>query len=373
MIYNDFKGLKLSSLGLGTMRLPTLANDDSKIDLEASRKMFDYAIKNGINYFDTAYGYHGGESEIVNGIILKDYPRDSFYLASKFPGFNTENMEQKEEIFQKQLEKCQVEYFDFYLFHCLSDKSFEYYTSDEYKLMDFLLEQKKNGKIRHLGFSTHADFETTKKFIDIYREHLEFCQIQLNYLDWTLQEANKFVKLLQEYNIPIWVMEPVRGGLLAKLNNDYNSKLKALRPDEDTPAWAFRFLQSIEGVTMILSGMSNDQQLSDNIKTFAEFKPLDDNEMKTLLEIADDMLKTKRLPCTSCKYCITKCPMELDIPKIISLYNEYGFTDSGKMPKYILNSLGDKIPAACIGCKACEQMCPQEIKISEMMKDFASK
>lgn len=374
MIYKEFKGLHLSALGLGTMRLPTLANDDSKIDIEASEEMFDHAIKNGINYFDTAYGYHGGESEIVNGIILKKYPRDSFYLASKFPGFSTENMEKKEEIFARQLEKCQVEYFDFYLFHCLSEKSFEYYTSDEYKLMDFLLEQKKIGKIRHLGFSTHASFETTKKFIDTYREELEFCQIQLNYLDWTMLEANKFALLLQDYNIPIWVMEPVRGGMLASLSKEYTNRLTELRPDEGVPAWAFRFLQSIEGVTMVLSGMSNMDQLKENIATFSEFKPLNEKEMDTILGIADDILKNKRLPCTACKYCISKCPANLNIPEIIETYNEHCLTGNDFLPKYVVAEFNKgNSPKSCIGCKSCEQVCPQNIKISEAMADIATK
>ncbi len=374
MIYKDFKGLKLSALGLGTMRLPTLEGDDSKIDIKAAKEMFDYAIKNGINYFDTAYGYHSGESEVVNGKILSKYPRESYYIASKFPGFSEENMQNKEKIFNEQLKKCQVDYFDFYLFHCLSERSYDYYTSEEYSLMDYLLEQKRAGKIRHIGFSTHASFETTKKFIDKYREHIEFCQIQLNYLDWTLQDAKKFVELLNEYNIPIWVMEPVRGGMLANLGDNFISRLKAQKPDYSVVEWAFRFLQTLDGVTMILSGMSNMEQLISNITTFSKNKPLSDSEFKTILSIADDMLKLNKLPCTACKYCITKCPMGLDIPEYIRKYNNHCITGAGKVPKYLTNGIEkSKLPSACISCKACEQICPQNIKISEMMKDFSSR
>ena len=248
---------------------------------------------------------------------LSKYPRDSFYLATKFPGYDLSNMDKVEEIFEKQLEKCQVDYFDFYLFHNVNDKNIDAYLDSKYGIYDYLMKQKENGRIKHLGFSIHGDFDILKRFLNAYGEHMEFCQTQLNYLDYDFQDAKAKVELLNEYNIPIWVMEPLRGGKLAKLPDEQESKLKALRPDETTVGWAFRFLQSIPGVTMVLSGMSSMEQLQENIKTFSEDKPLNDEEMKTLLGIANEMLKGNVLPCTACRYCTSHCPMGLDIPNYL--------------------------------------------------------
>ena len=375
MLYKDFKDLKLSSLGLGTMRLPNKGVDsDVPVDEEETAKMVDYALKNGINYFDTAWGYHNGESEKVIGKVLSKYPRDSFYLATKFPGYDLSNMDKVEEIFEKQLEKCRVDYFDFYLFHNVNDKNIDAYLDPKYGIFDYLMKQKENGKIKHLGFSIHGDFDILKRFLNAYGEHMEFCQIQLNYLDYEFQDAKAKIELLNEYNIPIWVMEPLRGGKLAKLSEEQESKLKALRPDETTVGWAFRFLQSIPGVTMVLSGMSSMEQLQENIKIFSEDKPLNDEEMKTLLGIANEMLKGNVLPCTACRYCTSHCPMGLDIPKLLALYNEHCFTGGGFIAPMAISALPeDKRPSACIGCRSCEAVCPQEIKISEAMADFAKK
>ena len=375
MLYKDFKGLKLSNLGLGTMRLPNKGVDsDVPVDEEETAKMVDYALKNGINYFDTAWGYHNGESEKVIGKVLSKYPRDSFYLATKFPGYDLANMDKVEEIFEKQLEKCQVDYFDFYLFHNVNDKNIEAYLDPKYGIFDYLMKQKENGRIKHLGFSIHGDFDILKRFLNAYGNYMEFCQIQLNYLDYDFQDAKAKVELLNEYNIPIWVMEPLRGGKLTKLPEEQESKLKALRPDETTVGWAFRFLQSIPGVTMVLSGMSSMEQLQENIKIFSEDKTLNEEEMNTLLEIAKGMLKGNVLPCTACRYCTSHCPMGLDIPKLLALYNEHCFTGGGFIAPMAISSLpDDKKPSACIACKSCEAVCPQEIKISEAMADFTKK
>ena len=375
MLYKNFQGLKLSSLGLGTMRLPNKGVDsDVPVDEEETAKMVDYAIKNGINYFDTAWGYHNGESEKVIGKVLSKYPRDSFYLATKFPGYDLSNMDKVEEIFEKQLEKCRVDYFDFYLFHNVNDKNIDAYLDPKYGIYDYLMKQKENGRIKHLGFSIHGDFDILKRFLNAYGEYMEFCQIQLNYLDYEFQDAKAKIELLNEYNIPIWVMEPLRGGKLSKLSEEQESKLKALRPDETTVGWAFRFLQSIPGVTMVLSGMSSMEQLQENIKIFSENKPLNDEEMKTLLGIANEMLKGNVLPCTACRYCTSHCPKGLDIPKILALYNEHSFTGGGFIAPMAISALPeDKRPSACIGCKSCEAVCPQEIKISEAMADFTKK
>lgn len=373
MVYKNYQDLELSALGMGTMRLPVIDGDDAKIDEKAAAEMVAYAMEKGINYYDTAWGYHNGNSEIVMGKILSQYPREQYYLATKFPGYDLSNMDKVEEIFEKQLEKCQVTYFDFYLFHNVCEMNIDAYLDKKYGIFEYLMKQKENGRIRHLGFSAHGSYEVMKRFLEAYGEHMEFCQIQLNYLDWSFQDAKAKVELLKEYHIPVWVMEPLRGGKLAKLSEEDTNKLKTLRPDEDIPAWAFRFLQAIPEVTMILSGMSNFEQLKDNITTFEENKPLNEKEMDTLLSIADGMLNG-RVPCTACHYCVSHCPQGLDIPNLLELYNEHVFTGGGFIaPMALMAMPEEKHPSACIGCRSCEAVCPQQIKISEIMTDFADK
>jgi hypothetical protein len=374
MIYREFQDLQLSALGLGAMRLPVIDGDDGRIDEPAVQEMVAYAMEQGINYYDTAWGYHGGHSESVLGRALKKYPRNTFYLATKFPGYDLSNMGKVEEIFEKQLEKCGVEYFDFYLFHNVCEMNIEQYLDRQYGIFEYLMKQKENGRIRHLGFSAHGSVAVMRRFLEAYGEHMEFCQIQLNFLDWTFQNARGKVKLLEEYHIPVWVMEPLRGGKLASLPEEHENTLTALRPDEKIPAWAFRFLQAVPGVTMVLSGMSNIDQLKENVHTFAEDKPLNEKEMTALLAVAERMLKRKTLPCTACHYCVDHCPQKLNIPWLVELYNEHCFTEGGFIAPMALMSLPeDKQPGACLGCQSCEAVCPQQIRISEAMADFAEK
>ena len=375
MIYRDFQGLKLSALGFGTMRLPTIGGVYSKIDEKAAAEMFDYAIQHGVNYFDTAWGYHDGESENTDGKILSKYPRESFYLASKFPGYDLSNFGRVEEIFEKQLKKCRVDYFDFYLFHNVCEMNIDAYLNEEkYGTYSYLMEQKKNGRIRHLGFSAHGSLAVIERFLEKYGKDMEFCQLQINYLDWEFQNAKGKVELLKKYNIPVWVMEPVRGGKLASLAAEDEKKLKALRPNDSIASWAFRFLQALPEVKVILSGMSDMKQVKDNIKTFEEEKPLNAEESAVLDAIAREMLAKTSLPCTACRYCTSHCPKHLDIPELIKLYNEHRFTGGGFIAPMVVSALAEeKRPSACIGCRSCEKVCPQQIKISEMMKDFTAR
>lgn len=371
MYYNKFQNIELSALGLGCMRLPVIDGDDSRPDTAAVEKMVEYAMQNGVNYYDTAWGYHSGNSETVIGATLAKYPRESFYLASKFPGYDLSNMDKVEEIFEKQLEKCKVEYFDFYLFHNVCEMNIDGYLNPEYGIFDYLIKQKKNGRIKHLGFSAHGSYEVIERFLKAYGSDMEFCQLQINYIDWEFQNAVKKVELVKSYGLPVFVMEPVRGGKLAKLDAHYEAKLKDLRPDESTVAWAFRFLQSIDAA-VILSGMSDFEQLKQNIEIFSEKKPLAENEMKTLLGIARDMVNPKTVPCTACRYCTSHCPMELDIPFLLSLYNEHFYSDGGFIAPMALMSLPqDKQPSACIGCGSCAAVCPQQINIPEALASFA--
>lgn len=376
MIYREFKDLKLSQLGFGAMRLPVIDGDDAKIDVPQTERMIEYAMEHGINYYDTAWGYHGEHSEEILGEALKKYPRDSYYLATKFPGYDLSNMPKVREIFAKQMEKTGHDYFDFYLLHNVCEVNVEQYLDPQYGIVEYLLEQKENGRIGHLGFSCHGEYETMKRFLERFGDVMEFCQLQLNYLDWEFQGGKEKVELLKQYGIPVWVMEPLRGGKLAKLSDEHEKALKALRPDETVPAWAFRFLQTIPEVAVILSGMSNEEQLHANIETFEKDLPLDEKEMGTVLQIAKVMGEDGSVPCTACHYCTDHCPAGLDIPRLISLYNEHNMTTKAGLfdfisPMAMAAEPEDKRPSAYLHCRSCEQVCPQQIKISEVMTAFA--
>lgn len=374
MIYRQFQDIKLSALGFGCMRLPVKNGVYADIDEQAAAEMIDYAMKNGVNYYDTAWGYHDGNSETVMGKILSKYPRERFYLATKFPGYDLSNMDKVEQIFEEQLKKCGVGYFDFYLFHNVCEMNIDGYLDERYGIFDYLINQKKNGRIKHLGFSAHGEMGVLKRFLEKFGSYMEFGQLQINYLDWEFQNAKEKVELLTSYKIPVWVMEPLRGGKLATLAKNDEATLKALRPDENIPAWAFRFLQSIPQVTMILSGMSDMAQVKDNIKTFECDDPLNKKEMDTLMNIAGVMTGKTKLPCTACRYCTSHCPKGLDIPSLIKLYNEHRFSGGGFIAPMALSAYDkDKLPNACIGCRSCEKVCPQGIKISEMMTDFSAR
>ncbi len=375
MVYREFQDLKLSQYGFGAMRLPVIDGNDGNIDEEQTARMVAYAMGHGVNYYDTAWGYHEGASEVVMGKILRQYPRDSYYLATKFPGYDLGNFPKAAEIFDRQLEKTGHDYFDFYLFHNVNESNIEAFLDPKFGIYDLLMEKKKEGKIRHLGFSAHGDLPVLKRFLEAYGEDLEFCQLQLNYLDWEFQRGREKVELLKEYGIPVWVMEPLRGGRLCNLNEAQENVLRAVHPDDSMATWAFRFLQSIPEVTVILSGASNEEQQAENIETFAENRPLDEQERKAIEKVASSIQKSKAVPCTACRYCTTYCPQELDIPRLLELYNEHILTTSGGLfgfiaPMALSGMPEEKRPAACIGCRSCEQVCPQQIKISEVLADF---
>lgn len=374
MVFRQFQDKRLSALGLGAMRLPVVGGDYAAVDEAAVSEIVDYAMEHGVNYYDTAYGYHDGRSEAVMGKALSRYPRDRYFLADKFPGYDLSNMDKVEAIFEEQLKRCGVEYFDFYLFHNVCEVNIDAYLDEKYGIYAYLMKQKQNGRIRHLGFSAHGGRGVIRRFLDAYGDVMEFGQLQLNYLDWSFQDAKAKMELLNERGIPVWVMEPLRGGRLASLSPEDTARLKALRPEESVPAWAFRFLQTLPGVTMVLSGMSNREQLRDNIRTFETDRPLNGRELAELLDIAGGMTKRNTLPCTGCRYCTSHCPQGLDIPALLALYNEHSFTGGGFLAPMALSALPeDKQPSACLGCRSCEAVCPQQIRISEAMTDFSEK
>lgn len=369
MIYTDFQGKKLSMLGFGTMRLPML--DNGAIDEAQVAEMVKYALEHGVNYFDTAYPYHGGMSEVVIGKTLSAYPRESYCLATKYPGHQISSSYDPAAVFEEQLKKCGVEYFDFYLLHNVYENSIQTYLDPQWKIIEYFKEQKRLGRIRHLGFSCHGRVECLREFLEKTGADMEFCQIQLNWLDWTLQDAKAKVELLNEYKIPIWVMEPVRGGRLCQLDAKDEAALRAMRPTENIPAWGFRFLQGIRGVTMVLSGMSNRQQMQENVETFAEAKLLNDVEMEGLLNIAEGMKNS--IPCTACRYCIDQCPMGLNIPLMMATCSELRFTPTTNVAMRLEGLPLTQQPSACIGCGACAQMCPQKIDIPGVMAELNEK
>lgn len=369
MIYSDFKGMKLSRLGFGAMRLPLLPGEDGRVDEALVEEMTRYAIEHGVNYFDTAYPYHGGQSERVMGRVLGRYPRDSYYLATKYPGHQISETYNPAEIFEEQLKKCGVEYFDFYLLHNVYENSIETYRDPRWGIVEYFLEQKKQGRIRHLGFSTHGSPELIKEFLDQYGDEMEFCQIQLNYLDWTLQNGREKYELLTERGIPVWVMEPVRGGRLANPGETAAAELKALRPEESTASWCFRWLQELPNVKMILSGMSDMAQMEDNVKTFSGGRALDEKETEKLYAIAD-VLKSS-VPCTGCRYCCDGCPKGLDIPMLITTYNDVCVSASMNARMRIESMPEEKWPSACVACGKCAKVCPQKIDVPGVMKKLA--
>ena len=370
MLYNSFQDKKLSALGMGCMRFPTIEGS-GQIDEAKTAEMFDYAIKNGINYFDTAWGYHGGQSELVVGKLLKKYPRESYYIADKFPGYDVNNFGKVEEIFEEQLKKVGVEYFDFYLFHNVNNNNVEKYLDDEqYGTYSYLIKQKQNGRIRHLGFSAHADLPNLKRFLEKYAHVLEFGQLQVNWLDWEYDDVKEKIELLKAYNIPLWVMEPVRGGRLVQLSPEHEQRLKALREGDSLAEWAFRFLQTVADCTMVLSGMSDFEQLKENIRIHAERKCLNEEELAALKGIAKEILDNL-VPCTACGYCKEYCPQGLNIPYLLHLYNDHLVTNGGMIPRLYMSRLPeDKRPTACLGCGACEGVCPQRIEISKVFADY---
>ena len=265
MIYKKFQDIELSNLAMGAMRLPVIDGNDAAIDEAAAFEMVDLAMAQGVNYYDTAWGYHGGNSELVMGRALARHPREKFYLADKFPGYDLANMDKVEEIFETQLKKCGVEYFDFYLFHNVCELNIDGYLDEKFGIHKYLMEQKRNGRIRHLGFSSHGSLEVMERFLDAYGDDMEFCQLQLNYVDWTFQKAKEKAELISRRGLPIWVMEPLRGGLLANLPEKAAALLGGMPPVE----WAYRFLQSVPGVTVVLSGASSMEQMKENLRIFA--------------------------------------------------------------------------------------------------------
>ena len=360
-------GEEVSLLGFGAMRLPT--QEDGVIDRAKAQQLVDTLYQNGVNYFDTAYVYHQGESEEFLGEALQKYPRDSFYLATKTPGHLINPDYDPVDAFERQLRRCRTDHFDFYLLHNVMESSLPTYTDPDLRVMDYLLEQKAKGRIRHLGLSSHGQLPMLEKYMKEYGKEIEFVQLQINYLDWSLQQAKEKYELITEMGLPVIVMEPCRGGRLAALDAESEAKLKALRPQDSVPSWAFRFVGSLPNVSVVLSGMTTMEHVEDNLKTFRNFETLSETEQALLADIAQGMMDI--VPCTACRYCCDGCPMQLDIPYLLKIYNDAKFSPT-LMSGMVVNALPEEQrPAACIGCGACAQVCPQHIDIPSALAELA--
>lgn len=368
MIYSDFNGLKLSRLGFGCMRFAS-DPETGEIDQKKVNEMFDLAVSRGVNYFDTAYPYLGGKSEGAMAEALKKYPRDSYYIADKFPGHSLPGPVDNKALFQISLDRCNTDYFDFYLLHNITEWSVKIYESEEYHIIPDILDLKKEGKIRHLGFSFHGGPQLLEDFLNKYEGVFEFVQIQCNYLDWTLQDAEKKYDIITKHGLGVWVMEPCRGGKLAVLPEDKSAMLKKFDVNASDASYAFRFLQGLPNIKVILSGMNEVSQAEDNLNTFETEKPLSEEEKSVLFEIAESM--KAGVPCTACRYCCDGCPIGLDIPYLLSCYNDYKYSASVTSSMRLDGLDEDKKPAACIQCGQCSHACPQSIDVPSALAELA--
>lgn len=362
---------KMPKLGFGLMRLP---EKDGSIDLDQVCSMVDKYMQSGMNYFDTAYVYHGGKSEVAaREALVRRYPRDSFLLATKLPAWEIKKAEDVERLFNEQLKRAGVDYFDYYLLHSIEEGS-NYDTYEKYDCYDWCMKRKAEGKIKHFGFSYHGSPELLEMILDVHPE-VEFVQIQLNYLDRTnpVVRSQRLYEILHERNIPIIVMEPVRGGMLADMSPEITEKFKARQPEKSVASWALRFVGSLPGVMTILSGMSNEEQMDDNIRTFTDFEPLAEDELKIINEVTEYILSMPQIGCTACKYCCDGCPMKISIPDVFRTVNTLRrYPDDWRSKNFYAGLTGRSGKASdCIGCGQCERVCPQHLPIIKLMKEAA--
>lgn len=364
MRYKEFKdGVQLSRLGMGTMRLPILDNDNAKIDYEKVAKLVDDCMEQGVNYYDTAYIYHGGKSEEFLGKALAKYPRESFYVTDKY-NFQAEPDYRKQ--FKEQLSRLNMDRIDFYLLHSIQDSFADEMIGNG--CIEYFDQMKKEGRIGYLGFSFHGSPEVMKKLLPLYP--WDFVQIQLNYYDWYFEDAKELYEMLAEAKIPVMVMEPAHGGLLVNLTEDAAKELKELNSENSIASWAMRWVMSLDSVQVVLSGMSDENQVNDNVKTFAEADPLTTEEQERIEKAAKIQHAAITIPCTACNYCTPNCPKGLDIPTLLKCYNEAKIGGAWRV-RHLKDMTEEKGPAGCIGCKACTRHCPQGFEIPRYMEELA--
>lgn len=364
----------MKKLGFGTMRMPLLNEDDqTSVDLDQVCRMVDSFMEQGFSYFDTAYMYHKYVSEvIVRKALAERYPREAFLLADKLPLSHLKEQADLERYFNEQLEKCGVEYFDYYLIHNVT-RGF-YQTAEDLKTFSFVQKKKAEGKAKKIGFSFHADAELLEQILKLHPE-MEFVQLQLNYIDWESGgiQSRLCYEVCRRYGKEIIVMEPVKGGVLANVPDKARDIMRACAPDASPASWAVRYAAGLEGVIMALSGMSNMEQLLDNTSYMKEFQPLNEEEKAVIAQVTDIINSSIAVPCTGCQYCVEGCPKSIPIPRYFALYNQYQIFGEKSNSRGYYQSYANSGGRAkdCIGCGTCEKICPQHLDIAASMKEVA--
>lgn len=362
-----FKDVKVSLLGLGTMRLPCETEQkresNPNIDYEKAQKLVDLAYKNGVNYYDTTYMYHCGKSEKFIGQALKKYPRNTYFIADKLPIWMCDTKEDMQRIFANQLERTGMEYFDFYLLHSLDKENFE--KCEKLGAYDFIKQKQKEGKIKYIGFSFHGTVDDLRHIVSAH--DWDFAQIQMNYLDWENQNAKMQYQILEDANIPTIVMEPVRGGKLALVNNEIKDMFKSKKPNMSVASWAMSFVASHKNIITILSGMNSEQQMLDNLSTLTNFKAFGDDEYSICFKAASILNKSEVIGCTGCDYC-QPCPKGIKISSFFSLYNSVVSGDVNiQQGREVYDSFAVN-PTACAWCNKCKNHCPQSISVPDVLE-----
>lgn len=364
----------MKKLGFGLMRLPLKNPEDStSIDKEKVKEMVDLYISEGFSYFDTAYVYHGGTSEKVFGELVADrYPRDSFVLTTKMPVFNIKEAEEYPKIFKEQLERCHVEYFDYYFLHAIGKSS--YINIQKHKGFEFISKMKAEGKIKHIGFSFHDDAETLDRILTEHPE-TELVQLQINYIDWEDEniQSRKCYEVCLKHGVKIAVMEPLKGGALVNIRQEAADILKKENPSAGLASWGIRYAASLEDVIVVLSGMGNIGQLKDNISYMKNFTPYTPQEYEAIEKTVELIKSSTAISCTACRYCVDGCPKNIAIPEYFALYNnqyQFGFMP-GLAQKFTNFAHNHGKPSECIECRQCEKHCPQHLKICDGLKSVA--
>lgn len=361
----------MKKLGFGLMRLPYADNKEwGNIDLEKTKEMVDAYMAEGFTYFDTAWVYHGGHSERAFGeLVAKRYPREKFQVTSKMPVWELKEEGDLDRIFNEQLKKCGIEYFDYYFMHALGDGNYK--SAQKFHGFEWMQKMKAEGKIKHPGFSFHDSAEKLEEILNDHPE-VELVQLQINYIDWESDnvQARKCYEVAMKHGVQVAIMEPIKGGSLANVMDDAKKIFKDVNPDASVASWAVRYAASLDNILVVLSGMSNMEQLKDNMSYMKDFKPLDDKEREAVKKATDLIKSTIAIPCTACRYCTDGCPQSINIPRYFEIYNEskrYG-VDSFKW-HYNEEKKKGGAPAECVQCRACEGHCPQHLEIVDLLKE----
>ncbi len=355
-----------SRLGFGCMRLPT--TPEGEIDEPRAKAMIGRAIEAGVTYFDTAYFYHKRKCEEFLGRALKPYPRESFYLATKLPVAILKTLDEAKEIFEGQFAALQTDYFDFYLLHAINRKRFEFVVSTG--ILDFLIEQQRIGRIRHLGFSFHGEYEEFEEIL--HARHWDFCQIQFNYMDVDAQAGMRGYRLAESLGVPLVIMEPVKGGSLATLSDDIAARFLAERPEWSVASWAMRFVASLPNCRVILSGMSTEEQLEDNLATFESIEPLSEHDQQVIAQVRDAIRAKQFVGCTGCEYCMP-CPYGVDIAENFAMMNRFTMYGGRERLVRTWKALEQEGRAdACRRCGNCEAACPQRLPIRDKLAEIVA-